>query len=305
MTPELIEYAGWKNCLRLSNGIVELIATLDVGPRVIRLGYVNGQNLFAEFADQVGQTGGDEWKIYGGHRLWHAPEVEPRTYYPDNAPVQHAWDGRTLTLTPPPEISNRLQLAMEITLDQEQPVASINHRITNIGVWEVELAPWSLSVMAPGGHAVFPQERYIPHGESYAPARPLILWHFTDMSDPRWIWGEKYVQLRADSTPETKQKAGALNTEGWAAYLLNGVALIKRFPCIAGALYPDMGCNCEFFAMPGFLEVETLGPLTRIPPGKSVQHEENWMLARLDATTDEAELDKELRPLAAILLRRN
>ena len=32
---EVVEYRGWKNNLLLSNGDVELIATLDVGPRVI------------------------------------------------------------------------------------------------------------------------------------------------------------------------------------------------------------------------------------------------------------------------------
>ena len=31
---------------------------------------------------EKGKTGGSEWHIYGGHRLWHAPEVMPRTYYP-------------------------------------------------------------------------------------------------------------------------------------------------------------------------------------------------------------------------------
>jgi len=32
---DVIEYRGWKNNLRLTNGDVELVVTLDVGPRVI------------------------------------------------------------------------------------------------------------------------------------------------------------------------------------------------------------------------------------------------------------------------------
>src|SRR6516225_11433579 len=32
---EKVEYKGWKNNLRLSNGEAELIVTLDVGPRII------------------------------------------------------------------------------------------------------------------------------------------------------------------------------------------------------------------------------------------------------------------------------
>ncbi len=42
---EKVEFKGWKNNLKLSNGTVELIATLDVGPRVIRYGFAGGENM--------------------------------------------------------------------------------------------------------------------------------------------------------------------------------------------------------------------------------------------------------------------
>jgi hypothetical protein len=54
---EKTAYGGWPNCYRMTNGEVELIATTDVGPRVIRFGYVGGQNLFVEFKDQLGKSG--------------------------------------------------------------------------------------------------------------------------------------------------------------------------------------------------------------------------------------------------------
>src|SRR5688500_11349363 len=85
---EKIDYKGWPNCYRLSNGVVDLVITTDVGPRVIRFGFLGEDNEFKEYAEMSGKTGGDEWRIYGGHRLWHAPEAAPRTYFPDNAPVQ-------------------------------------------------------------------------------------------------------------------------------------------------------------------------------------------------------------------------
>ena len=79
---EKISYGGWENCLKLSGDSIELVITLDVGPRVIRLGTPGGQNLFKEFEDQMGKTSGTEWMSFGGHRLWHSPEVFPRTYAP-------------------------------------------------------------------------------------------------------------------------------------------------------------------------------------------------------------------------------
>src|SRR5437867_3326516 len=54
---EWIEYGGWPRCVRLANERVELVVTTDVGPRIIRFGYRGGENVFAEFAGQVGKTG--------------------------------------------------------------------------------------------------------------------------------------------------------------------------------------------------------------------------------------------------------
>jgi hypothetical protein len=53
---EKMEYKGWRNCYRVTNGEIELVVTSDVGPRVMRFGFVGGQNLFKEFADQLGGT---------------------------------------------------------------------------------------------------------------------------------------------------------------------------------------------------------------------------------------------------------
>ena len=57
MTIEKTNYHGWANSYRISNGEVEAIVTGDVGPRVMRYGFVGGQNFFKEFDDQLGQVG--------------------------------------------------------------------------------------------------------------------------------------------------------------------------------------------------------------------------------------------------------
>jgi hypothetical protein len=67
---EKTPYGGWNNCLRLSDGSLELVVTIDVGPRIIRLGVPGGQNLFKEFDDQMGKTSGTEWM-----KLWWSPPL--------------------------------------------------------------------------------------------------------------------------------------------------------------------------------------------------------------------------------------
>ena len=90
MTVEFVKtpYAGWNNTYKLSNGTIELIITGDVGPRIVYFGFVGDVNEFCEVPDDLGKIGGDEWRMYGGHRFWHGPEVEGRTNLPDNDPVE-------------------------------------------------------------------------------------------------------------------------------------------------------------------------------------------------------------------------
>jgi len=273
---DIISYGGWENCARLTDGTIELIATLDVGPRIIRFGFVGGANEFAEYPAQMGTTGGEAWKLFGGHRLWVAPEVSGRTDLPDNSPVSHKWDGRSLTLTAPIEDPTRLQREVEIGLVSGE--VRIDHRIYNHSLYGVFCAPWCLTVMAPGGTALFPQEAYRPHSEQLLPARPMVLWAYTDMSDPRWTWGKRLVRLRQDPSATTAQKVGALVTAGYAAYANGGRLFIKRFPYEAWAEYPDYGCNFETYTNPDMVELESLGPLRSIAPGDVATHVERWRL---------------------------
>jgi hypothetical protein len=293
---EVVEFAGWPHCVRLSNGKVELVATTDVGPRVLRFGFVGGQNLFKVLPGTEGLTGGDEWHSFGGHRLWHAPEVFPRTYSPDNVAIEHDWDGKTLTLRSA-EQENGIEKEIRLTLSPSAPQVDVVHRITNRSPWPIELAVWALSVMAESGEAIYPQEPYRPHPDCLVPARPLVLWHFTDMTDPRWTWGRKYIRLRQDPKAKTKQKAGMLNTAGWAAYVLGGDVFVKRYRYDPAATYTDMGCNTESYTDPDILEIETLGPLTRLEPGATAEHRERWLLAHAECGPTDEDVETGILPL--------
>lgn len=300
MNIEETEFKGVK-CVTLSNDIVELIITTQFGPRVLFYGFKGGQNFFRIFDDQLSDVRADEWQSYGGHRLWHAPEVYPRTYYPDNDQVEYDWDGNVLTLRSPIEQKNGIEKMIGVKLSKNSSEVELFHTIWNRNVWNVELSSWCLSVMAPGGCAIIPQESYIPHGEgageTFLPARNLVVWPFTFMGDSRFTWGNKYIQMREDDSLETKQKIGMDNTLGWIAYTLNNEVFIKKFDYDKDAVYPDNGCNCELFTMPGFLEVETLSPLKNISPGDAIIHRENWSLAKVAVDNTEESIDKNILPL--------
>jgi len=297
-----VAYQGWRNCCRLANKEVELILTGDVGPRVIRFGFIGGPNMFKEYTNMVGKTGGAKWRIYGGHRLWHAPEVEPRTYYPDNSPVTVKDAGDFVHAVQPVEKATGIQKELEIHLCSKKNHVRILHRLRNHGTWAVELAPWALSVMAQGGTAIVPQPPRGSHPEDLLPVNTLTLWAYTDMSDPRWTWGNKYILLRQDPQAAKPQKIGAAVPDGWAAYANHGNLFVKRFPYSPGANYTDFGCNFETFTNHEMLEVESLGPLVTLPPGATVEHTEHWHLfPNVTAPRNDADVDAQIRPLIAPL----
>lgn len=299
MKIDRVPYGGWQNCVRLANDEIELIATTDVGPRIIRFGFIGDVNEFVEFPDQMGKTGGSEYRGYGGHRLWLAPESNELSYHPDNQPVEWTREGDELLLKAPVESTTRIQKEMCIRLDAKKNQVQIVHQLTNHNPFAVTLAAWALSVMAPGGRAIVPHEPYRPHPEALLPARPLVLWSYTKMNDPRWTWGEKYIQLRQDPKSTVPQKVGLLDGPGWAAYANGDHLFIKRFYSNPDAMFPDFGCNLEMFTNAKMLEVESLSPLTTLDPGGTLTHEEEWSLHRgIRFGNSDKDIDAAIKTLA-------
>lgn len=292
-----VNYKGWPNCYQMANGLVELIATTDVGPRLIRFGFAGEDNELKEFEEMLGQIGGDEWRIYGGHRLWHAPEEMPRTYSPDNTPVTLEKCDGFVRLVQPPEPATGIQKEIDFSLVPGAAQAVVTHRLRNTNLWAVKLAPWALTVMAPGGVAVIPLPPRGSHADNLRPTSSLALWAYTDMADPRWTWGRQYLLLRQDPGANTPQKIGLRVSDGWAAYARNGHLFVKTFDHQPDAGYPDFNSTVEVYTDAQFLEVETLGPLVELAPGATAEHVERWSLFRdVPAPEDDAGVEEHVLP---------
>jgi len=299
---ERTKYSTYGNCVKLSNGTVDVLVTLDLGPRIIYYGFVGGENTFAELGpDAVVKSELGDWHPWGGHRLWHAPEMVPRSYVPDNVAVKsEIVGGSAVRVTPPLEVATGIQKEMLISLDADGTRVTVTHMLTNKGLWPVELAPWALTIVKGGGVTIFPQEPFISHEDKVLPARSLTLWNFTDMSDPRYTFGKRYIRLRTDSNLKYPQKIGAANKLGWAAYLRKDVLFVKRFAYVEGANYPDYGCNFETYTDGDFMEIETLAPLGKLQPNETATHVERWYLYKgVDAGATEDSLDKAISALIA------
>ena len=277
MAVDYVPFGGWQQNVRIENEDAELIITLEVGPRVISYRTAQGENVFKTFGTHLGGTGESDWKSRGGHRLWLAPEDPVFSYLPDNSSVQHRVISHCeIEVENAPTDQLPIRKTMRIALDPASTCVTVTHHAENAGEKAFAAATWGLSVMQPGGIEIIPLPPLGEHPRDLLPNRTMILWPFTDMSDPRWRWGRRFVTLRQANAGPTK--AGLAHTEHWIAYYRGGSLFLKTIEFDEGATYPDRGCNFETFTNEEMLEVETLGPFRHLAPGESTSHTEQWQL---------------------------
>ncbi len=261
---------------RLENQHLRLEYLSEAGPRIVRvfLGDSN-QNLLVELPTATISTPIGDYHLRGGHRLWHSPEVMPRTYVPDDAGVKVEELPEGVRLIGPTEALTGIQKSIEIHLRADRPSMTLRHELRNNGVWPVELAPWAITQLPLGGVAILPQQVGPLDATGLLPNRQLVLWPYTRWSDPRLQLAEDYILLQAQPL-QPPCKVGYLNRRGWVAYWRERVLFVKRFSSRPAAPHADFGCNAEFYCNDAFIEMETIAPLTTLDPGQSVEHVETW-----------------------------
>jgi hypothetical protein len=280
------EYLGWPNSYRLSNGILEARVVTDIGPRIMDVRRVGGENLLYVRRQEAGKSGELQWTFRGGWRLWVAPERQETTYALDNEPCVAEVDGNTLRVTGPKQLAAGIQKQVDITLRPGESRLRIVSHIANISGQPLRYAAWSLPVLRPGGRAFVPVDVGSP--TAFDDVRRYFLWSYTEIDDPRYRWGNRLIEidhrkvrpapLRQEGRRDDESKIGSDSAQGWAAYWLDGVLFLKRFPHVPGKPYPDGGATIEVYSSAEFLELENLGPLTGIAAGESIQLPEDWWL---------------------------
>lgn len=291
MNPEIINYRGWNNTLRLANDDIELLVTTDVGPRILVYKTPLGENVLKTFDDQLGSSGEQDWRMRGGHRLWLAPEDEVLSYHIDNGPAAWRYDNFSgeVIIESIQESPHRIRKTLGILSADRGSRVSLRHTVVNEGDQPITLAVWALTVMQTQGLEIIPQPPLGKHPRDLLPNRVVVLWAYTDFSDLRLTLGTNFWLLRqaADYPP---LKIGLAHRAKWIAYVLSDTLYIKAFDYNSTAAYPDAGCNFETFANSEMLEIESLGPLVTLQPGESTNHHETWHLFPL---TEQFEIESE------------
>lgn len=278
-----VEFEGLADCVQIENGRAKLIISTRVGPRILFYGYDEGENILGWHPAAAVETDLGTWRPYGGHRLWVAPENMPLSYSPDNEPVEFKEvEELTASFRTPAGSGYPVEKLMAVSLAADGTTAEIEHTLTNRSDEAIEMAAWALTIMRPGGVVIVPNEPlegYSP--DCLLPVRSMALWSYTDLTDPRWSFTKDSIRFGVDENASGQQKFGVLNKQGWAAYEWSGLRFEKRSEYTDGAVYPDMNSNFEIYTDGGFVEIETLSPLTNLAPGQSLHHKEVWQLFNL------------------------
>ena len=283
---DIVNFFGHE-CVSLENKTIQLLISRSVGPRILSLKFIGGENILAELPDFVIDCPGSGiFRAYGGHRLWHSPEIPSRTYLPDDSPVEICPIENGYCATQGVETKTGLQKSLEIQLQgDESSRVVITHRLSNQGLWPVTTAPWAITQLKTGGVAILPQSY---EETMQLPNRTLTLWPYTDLSSPNINFGKHHILVRAKMNAGEAFKVGFPNPRGWLAYWLNGTLFVKRAKYEAQSSYFDFGSSSESYCNDQFLELETLAPISKIEPGACISHVETWEIFKdIDCPRDE------------------
>lgn len=297
ITVNELQYNSYGRCVCISNGTIEVYVTLDFGPRIIRCGFVGGENFMKEDNDfsikiDLGNTKFNDNIFYnrGGHRCWMSPEAFPGSYYPDNKAISYEQKGDMVVFTQSEQEGNEVQLSFEITMSETSNSLEINHVFVNTSYWAKEFAVWPLTVVAPNGIEYIPQNIV---SKGFLPNRNLAMWTYSSYNDPRLSLGDKYITVSQNPDIKEPFKLGLAQDRTWAAYFHHGDMFVKKYSTVEAKQYPDFGCTYETYTNGEILEMETLGHLKKVNPGEANSHKETWLLFKdVSVPANDFEMDQ-------------
>lgn len=276
MKSEIRNTQQWGKVLWIQNDILEIGIALDFGIRIVHLSCIGMENLYYVQPNDLSDnfTKG-EWRVYGGHRLWLAPESLD-SYCPDNAPVDYELDENSVLITQQPDPVLHIRKQIRITFLEDGGV-SLDHSIENLSDQTVTGASWSVNTLD-GGVAKINFSCGTKGG--FNPKRTVSLWSDTNLHDKRVKFDRETLTATHMADVTEYFKIGLYVQPGEAVLTNKGQQFTISFDVAPMDACIDGGCNFELYMCSRFMELEVLGVKTDIAPGKTAIHQEIWHLQK-------------------------
>lgn len=282
-----IDYENFGHCILISNGIIDAVVTVDFGPRIIRFGFSDMENLF--YCDPErnykilpeNSDGGDDssqtFYYYGGHRFFLNAGHYAKKVVPDNDAVVYSILPDGVQFLQPKQKATGFQTGFEIIMGEDASDIMVVHTAKNMTKEAQPCGLWPVTMLAGEGTVILPQNT--DAGIPFRPNRALVFWPETDIRDERLFCGNRYLTLQNTNSSDFL-KIGCNDVLGWVAFVGPHYTFMKRFIHNAQAVYPDFGSSCEICLQKDFTEIQSLSPMYRAEPGQEIKHVENLSIFR-------------------------
>lgn len=271
------ETKKWGRVLWLSDTYAEIGVALEFGLRIVHISCPGMENLCYEQPKDLsdGFTTADGWRLYGGHRLWMAPESND-SYYPDNSAVTYRQEAGSVLVEQSTDPWLGIRKQLRITF--QNGCVDVENILINDTTKVLEGASWGVNTLAAGGKAMvgFPDSS----SSEFVPRRVVSLWGDTNLHDDRICFTRD--SLTATHKPSQDYfKIGLYCNPGKAVFENKGQRFTLTFGSDELENHPDNGCNFELYMCTEFMELETLGIKYSLNPGETMSHTETWQLETL------------------------
>ena len=269
---EEISFHGWK-AVRLSNGLVSLVAVPDVGGRVMAYNLGDHPYLWLDRTlagklfsaeENMGDGSISAWKNYGGDKTWPAPQGwdSPDQWHGPPDPVLDTGrytletvdssDSATVRMTSQPDPRTGVQISRQVTLHAGGGRVSLHLEMTNVSdrarTWSIwDVVQVDATRRNPDGGESHSEQAWL-----YIPTNPDSVFErgynvmFGEEDNPEWQPDVRPDLLGAQYLYHVG-KIGVDSTAGWIAFVNRETdyAFCQRFTHFPDEMYPDDGATVE------------------------------------------------------------
>ncbi len=277
----IISQNGYNNCIELSNGDVRVVLEPNMGGRVLVYEKA-GVNVLYRNPEQDGLV--YEPGMVINHPSGGRFDIGPEKTIPKRPNLFFGrWEAkitgkRMAELSSMPDSATGVRLVRRFRLADNGSKLECTQTIINISKETKSYCFWSRTFAKGGGISLTPLNPNSRFPKGYIVYGPGNVMDFMPADEPSTGIREGILEIIA---PPTRPKFVMDNTEGWLAYITTDNQLfIKTYPIYPKRVYAEMSAATSSIWYNGneMCEIEPIGPLEIIKPGRSASFTETWYL---------------------------
>lgn len=262
-----ISYKKYNKCLRVTNNLVEIIVHIEDEIKIVKYGYIDGNNQFEDELDIDG-------KIYGGHRFSHIPKIDYKVDFIDDEGIKYEKITNGVRIIQNIEKWTQIRKIVEIVFEENSSKVKISHKILSLNAFDINISISANTIVRKGGIQVIP---LIKNLNKDVPDKALVFWPYSNLKDSRVYFGDKYIAMKVNDTIVDKFRIGLNTNLPYVLYYNSNEMFIKEFEDLGdNKCYPNMGCKYESLITSNYLEMQSNSPMYKLRTNKYITHTEVW-----------------------------